>query len=131
MKLKLLLCCALCVLLFPICGYARIKKQTSRAVEITETEYQYLVRYGQVRKKVMDFCHLPQSATAEDVRPHIAKLLKFPKTASWEEMLHAPLIRRFCTEKRREKFVAIFRLKPDAMWVELGLRVEELWERLH
>ena len=68
--------------------------------------------------------------TVEELRPHLAGFLKLHRTAAWDEMLQMPLIRSLCTEKRRERLVVIFRLKPDATWAELGFRVEELWARL-
>ena len=97
---------------------------------LTETERHYLTIYGKVRKRVTDAGHLPEYATAEELRPRIAEFLKCTPDATWEEILHAPFVRRLCTEKAREKFVAIFRLQPDATWIELGLHVDALWTQL-
>lgn len=110
------------------CHHVRSDREmVSPLLELTEAEYQYVIKYGETRKKVTNFFHLSEDATAENLRPHVAGFLKLSKAASWDEMLQTPLIRRLCTNERREKLVAIFRLKPDATWVELGFKVEELW----
>ncbi len=128
--MRLFFCCIFLLCCFD-CTHARgEQKKSSEAPRITKAEHHYLITYGKFRKKVTTFFHFSEKATAENLRPHIAAFLTFPRSASWEEMLQAPLVKRFCTEKRRKKFVTIFRLKPEATWVELGLRVEELWMQL-
>ena len=128
--MRLFLFCAVFISCFGCHRTKSDNRNISSLSELTATERKYLVKYGEARKKVTDFFHLPESATVEELRPHLAGFLKLHRTAAWDEMLQMPLIRSLCTEKRRERLVVIFRLKPDATWAELGFRVEELWARL-
>ena len=113
------------------CRHSRNEKGTIPvSPTITETERHYLTAYGKVRKRVTDTCHLPEHATAEELRPRIAEFFKRPPSATWDELLAVPFVRRLCTEKAREKFVTIFRLRSDTTWIELGLHVEALWLKL-
>lgn len=113
------------------CSHTREYRQAaSRISDITEAERELLLKYTEIRKKVTKFCRLPECATADEVHPHIARFLKLPPNASWEDLLHTPLGRHLFTEERRKELVTVFRLKDDATWIGLYLRVEELRAQL-
>lgn len=113
------------------CSHTRNYRQAaSRVPNITETERELLLKYAEIRRKVTKFCRLPEYATAEEARPHIARFLRLPPNASWVELLHTPLGRHLFTEERRKELAAVFRLKDDATWIELGLRMEYLLTKL-
>lgn len=129
--MKLLIFSAILALVSFGCRKTENGKNYSNSIPgISDEEHRYVLKYGAFRRKVTDVCDLPENAPIEALRPHFSKFLKLQDDASWEDMLRTPFVKALCTEEKRKKFVSIFHLPSEATWITLGLRVEELWQRL-
>lgn len=99
-----------------------------RKVQWTLEQQIYLWSYDAYRKKGIEMFHLKKDATAEDFRPHIAKILGLPESATFEQIVEHQKVKKILTENLRLKIISVFHgyLSTNANWFEMQRTLERI-----
>lgn len=99
-----------------------------RKVQWTLEQQLYLWTYDAYRKKGIEMFHLKKDATTEDFRPHLAKILNLPESATFEQIVEHQKVKKILTENLRLKIISVFHdyLSTNANWFEMQRTLERI-----
>lgn len=87
-------------------------------------QHMYMWKYESVRNTGISLFKLKINASVEDFRPHIAKFLGLPESATFLEILAHPKVKAILTEERRRKIIETFHLSPETDWIKIQTLAE-------